>query len=333
MFAMGIEFGCYGPSDRALAVAPMYHGAGFAFALAPIFFGGSLLVHERFDPELLLRDLADWEATNVFLVPTHFQAVFSLGQATLEASATPALRTIISNAAPLSQPMKERIVEKFGGDVLFECYGSTEAAIVSALRPADQLIKQSCVGQPFPLTEVILRDEAGVEVGPGEVGELFSRSPYLFTGYWQRPQETAVALGADGFCTSGDLAMRDEDGHLYIVDRKNDKIISGGVNIFPREIEDTLLRHPAVSEVAVYGVPDDYWGEAVEATIVPKAGVQLDVEELLVWAQALGRYKLPRHVAVADTLPRNAAGKVLRRELRVTAAARRAGEAEKPPSA
>jgi long-chain acyl-CoA synthetase len=292
----------------------MFHGAGFAFSVAPIFFGGYTALHAKFDPELVLADLERLAITNVFMVPTHFQAIFGLGEATLARHRASQLRTIISNAAPLSQVLKERIVDHFGDGLLFEAYGSTEASIVSNLRPPDQLRKQQCVGQAFPCTEIRLLDDDGREVPVGEVGELYSRSPYLFNGYWRREADTERAM-RDGWFSAGDLARFDEEGYLYIVDRKNDKIISGGVNIYPREVEEALLRHDAVVEAAVYGVPDEMWGEAVHATVVARERV--DPEDLIAFcASHLARFKLPKTIDFADRLPRNAAGKVLRRQLR-----------------
>lgn len=321
-FAMAAEFGCYGADDRALALAPLYHGAGFCFALAPLFFGGFCEIHARFDPEAVLTALADKRLTNVFMVPSHFRAIFSLGGDALRRGRPRALKAIISNAAPLPQTMKEAIVDTFGEGILFECYGSTEGGIVSDLRPVDQLRKQACVGLPFPATLVRLVDDDGREVGPGEVGELHSRSPFLFNGYWNRPRETAQAF-RDGWCSVGDLAHRDEQGYLYIVDRKDDMIVSGGINIYPREIEEAIGRHPAVAEVAVFGAPDERWGEAVHAAVVVRSGAQTAENELLATCDKLSRYKRPKAVAFLDALPRNAAGKVLRRQLRDDAPAAR----------
>lgn len=315
-FGMGVEFGCYTPEDRALGIAPLFHGAGFAFSVAPIFFGGYCAILPKFDPEEVLRLLDTLSITNTFMVPTFFAALFGLGEETMRRYDTSALRTIVSNAAPLSQAMKERIVGHFGEGLLFECYGSTEASIVSNLRPADQLRKEQCVGQPFPCTEVRLLDDDGHEVAPGVVGELYSRSPYLFNGYWKRPKDTAAGF-RDGWFSAGDLARQDEEGYLYLVDRKNDKIISGGINIYPREVEEALARHPAVAEVSVFGVPDDYWGEAVHAVVTLRAGQTVTEEALLEFCNdKLSRYKRPKAIGFAERLPRNAAGKVLRRELR-----------------
>ena len=316
-YAMMVEFGCYSQDDRALATAPLYHGAGFAFALAPLAFGGFTEVGPpRYDPEWTLRTLRDLELTNVFFVPTHFNAMFALPAETLAEIRPRHLRTIISNAAPLPQATKEKIVAYFGEGLLHETYGSTEGSIVTNLRPPDQLRKVQCVGLPIPSTEVRLLDDAGQEVGPNEVGELFSRSPYLFNGYWGLPEATAESL-RDGWFSAGDLATKDDEGFVYIVDRKKDMIISGGVNIYPREIEEVLHHHPAVKEAACVGVKDEYWGEALVAYVVLRGDVALTQEELVAFCEErLARYKLPKSIHFIAELPRNAAGKVLRRELR-----------------
>ena len=250
------------------------------------------------------------------MVPTHFNAIFSLGDEVLEKYRMPTLRTIISNAAPLPQTTKEKIVNYFGEGILFECYGSTEAAIVSNLRPADQLRKTQCVGKPFPCTEVRLLDDSGKEVPPGEIGELFSKSPFLFNGYWQNEQETKSSL-KDGWFSAGDLAVRDDEGYIYIVDRKKDLIISGGVNIYPRDIEEVLHAHENVVEAAVAGIEDDYWGEKVVAFVVKKDKSGLTEDAIINFCtEKLSSYKVPKEVQFIKALPRNAAGKVLRRTLR-----------------
>ena len=273
--AMAVEFGCYSPDDRALATAPLCHGAGLAFALAPVFFGGTCDILPRFDPGQLLARLEVTAATNVFLVPTHFHAIFGLDAATLDSHRPRALRSIISNAAALPQATKERIVAYFGTDILHECYGATETGIVCNLRPPDQLRKTKCVGLPFPYTEIRILREDGSEAAPGEIGELFSTSPTLFNGYWNRPEETAAALRDGKWVSVGDLATRDDEGYLYIVDRKKDMIISGGINIYPREIEEALFAHPAIADAAVIGIPDAYWGEALKAFVVPRPGARI----------------------------------------------------------
>ena len=315
-FSMAVEYGCYSIDDRSLAIAPLYHGAGFAFAMAPIFFGGTCEILPKFEPELVLERLMTLNITNTFMVPTHFNALFGLGEATLKKYQCPALKTIISNAAPLPQATKQRIVNYFGAGILHETYGSTEGGIVCNLRPADQLRKIQCVGMPFPCTEVRLLDTSGKEVPQGEVGELYSRSPFLFSGYWGKPEASKEAFKGE-WMTVGDMARKDEEGFIYLVDRKKDLIISGGVNIYPREIEEVLHAHPAVAEAAVIGVPDDYWGEAVKAYVACRKGATVTKEELIAFCQtSLAGFKLPKTIEFIDMLPRNAAGKVLKTELR-----------------
>ena len=317
-FGMAMEYGCFGPDDRHLSMAPMAHGAGFAFTLAPIFFGGYVDVIPKFDPELVLRRLASGEFTGTFMVPTHFQTIFALEDAVLERYRGPvaALRAIISNASALPQAIKERIVDYWGEGLLHETYGSTEGGVVTNLRPQDQLRKIRCVGRPFACTDVRLLDEQGREVPQGEVGELYSRSPYLFNGYFQRPEETAAAM-RDGYVSVGDLARRDEEGHLYIVDRKKDMVISGGLNVYPREIEEVLHKHAAIIEAAVIGVPDERWGERLRAFVVVRQREAASPEMLETHCREhLSGYKVPREFRYVDALPRNAGGKILKHELR-----------------
>lgn len=316
--AMAAEYGSYGPRDHGLTIAPLYHGAGLSFTLANLFLGGSATILPKFDPELVLAALQAEPITNTFMVPTHFHGLFGLGDARVAAVGRCSLKTIVSNAAPLSQAMKERIVAALGNDLLFECYGSTEGGVVSNLPPADQLRKERSVGLPFPATEIKILDDDGNPVPQGEVGELFSRSPYLFVGYQGRPEATAAVL-RDGWFTAGDMARQDEDGYLYLVDRKGDKIITGGLNVFPREVEELLVRHPAVGEAAVFGVDDARWGEAIHAVVTtdPSSDARFDEAEILAFCREhLSAYKVPKVVELTDALPRNAAGKVLRRVLR-----------------
>ena len=313
MFAMASEYGCYAPDDRFLAIAPMCHGAGMVFSLAPVFLGGYAEIMDAFDPEQVMIQLKEERMTGFFGVPTHFNVIFSLEKAFLDANRPEALKTVISNAAALPQAMKETLVDYLGPGILHETYGSTEAGIVLNLRPADQLRKTACVGQPIPGTLVSIRDDDGNECGADEVGELFSRSPYLFNGYWNRPEETAEAY-RDGWVTVGDMVRRDAEGYCYIVDRKKDMVISGGVNIYPREIEEVLIGHPQVRDVAVIGVPDDKWGESLKAFVV---GDTIDGESLEAFCtERISRMKTPRAFEFIDTIPRNATGKVLKTELR-----------------
>jgi len=314
--AMAQEYGCYGVTDRSLCLAPLYHGAGFAFAFAPVFLGGEVTILPQFDPEQTLRALLESDATNTFMVPTHFNAIFALPEAVRARYRFPRLRTLISNAAPLAQASKERIIEYFGDGLLYECYGSTEGGIVSNLRPPDQRHKLQCVGQPFPCTEIAILDDQGREVGADQPGEVYSRSPYLFNGYWRQPEATAESM-RDGWFSAGDLGRVDAEGYLYIEGRKKDMILSGGVNVYPREIEELLQSHPSVAEAAVVGVKDDYWGEAVIACVVARTDQQPDAAALEGWCRArLASFKRPKRIEFVPALPRNPSGKILKRVLR-----------------
>ncbi len=316
IFGMAVEYGCYAPDDRFLALAPMCHGAGMIFSLAPVFCGGYAEILDRFDPEEVLDRLAREGITGFFGVPTHYHALLSASPAALEAGRTSTLKAVISNAAAMPQAMKERLVDYFGAGLLHETYGSTEAGIVSNLRPPDQLRRQQCVGQPFPCTEVEIRCQDGSLCAADEVGELYSRSPYLFNGYWQRPAETAEAF-RDGWVTVGDLARRDADGYLYIVDRIKDMVISGGVNLYPRELEEVILHYPGAADAAVIGVPDEKWGEVLKAFVVRRPGSDCTAESLLAFLETrISRIKLPKHVEFIGQIPRNASGKVLKTALR-----------------
>ncbi len=314
--AMAAEYGCYGPDDSFLAVAPLFHGGGFAFAMGSVFLGGSCELLPGFEPEQVLRKLSEDRFTGTFMVPTHFHAILALEERVLARYRQHSLKALVSNAAALPQATKERIVAQFGDGVLHETYGSTEAGIVTNLRPADQLRKLQCVGLPFPCNRVRLLGDDGAEVAQGEIGELFSNSPYLFNGYWNKPEETRAVM-RDGWVSAGDMARRDEDGYIYLADRKKDMIISGGINVYPREVEEVLMRHAGVREAAVVGVADAYWGERVKAFVVTREGAAPSLDELVEFAKAsLAPHKVPKEIVLIDALPRNPAGKILKRELR-----------------
>ena len=311
------EFGCFGPDDRFLAISPMSLGGGLGFPVAALSLGGSIEILGKFEPETVLERLTNGAITGLFMVPTHFQMLFELPPETLAKYRHPPIKSILANAAPLPQAMKEKIIPYFGETVLNELYGATETGLVCNLRPKDQLRKASCVGTPFAHVEAEIRREDGSVCGPDEVGELWSRAPIMFNGYWNRPEETAKAV-KNGWVSVGDMARRDDEGFIYIVDRLKDMVISGGVNIYPREIEEVLFTHPAIADVAVVGMPDERWGERLKTFAVLRS--PLSAEDIAAFcAGKLAAYKIPKELSVVDQLPRNANGKVLKRELRTYA--------------
>lgn len=315
--ASAIEYGCFGMDDRFLSLSPLYHGAGFAFAAAAVSFGGTCVLYGNTDPAAMLNRLAHGDVTGVFMVPTHFKRLFDLPSASFDdLKQRHGLKTIISNAAALAQPFKEQTVEHFGTSILHETYGSTEAGIVTNIRPEHILTKPGSVGTPFIGMEIDIRREDGTQCAPGETGELFARGPYTFNGYLNRPEATAQTI-VDGWVTVQDLATRDEDGFITISGRMKDMIVSGGVNIYPAEIEAILAKQPGVQEVAVVGLPDAEWGERVHAFVVGD-GTDMAPPDTMMDAcrAALSSYKVPRGISVIKDLPRNPSGKILKRELR-----------------
>jgi acyl-CoA synthetase (AMP-forming)/AMP-acid ligase II len=310
-----LEWGL-GPGRSTIAVAPMYHGAGFAFAYTAVVTGGTVSMLRAWDPERFLGMVASDRPSTVFLVPAHLQMLRAKGDDALARADTAGLETIYVNAAPLPQALKLWALDQLPDVGFHELYGSTEASVVTNLRPEDMRRKERCVGPPWFATEVRLLDAEGNEVGDGEPGELYSRSPFVFNGYLDDPEATEACTTPDGFVSAGDVAIRDDEGYLYIIDRTKDMILSGGVNVYPREVEEVLATHPQVAEVAVVGLPDEQWGESVTAVVVPR-GAPPSLDDLVAHARGrLAGFKLPKSLQVVDELPRNLAGKILKRELR-----------------
>jgi long-chain acyl-CoA synthetase len=315
---MAAEYQCYSSDDRFLGVAPLCFGAGLAFTLASLYFGGEVDLMDRYEPEIALRILKERAITGMFVVPTHFHELFQLSDAALAGwNDLPSLRAIVSNAAPLPFPLKARAVEYFGPGILHEAYGSTEGAVVTSLRPADQLRKPHTVGHPFIGNLVRIVNADGEDCAVGEVGELLSNSPYLFNGYLNKPKETAEVFRPGGWLGVGDLATRDDEGFISIVGRNKDMVISGGVNIYPREVEEALMLHPGVIDAAVIGVPDPKWGEKLRAFVVKRGGADVTEDALLEFTgKKLSAFKVPKETIFIDAMPRNTNGKILKTALR-----------------
>jgi fatty-acyl-CoA synthase/long-chain acyl-CoA synthetase len=226
------------------------------------------------------------------------------------------MRVMVTAGAPCPMAVKERVVARFG-PVLYEFYGSTELGINTVLRPEDVLRKPHSCGRAAPGVELAILDDAGRPVPGGAPGELhIRRDDSVFDGYWKRPDATEEAARGE-WLTVGDVAWMDDDGFVYICDRKRDMIITGGTNVYPAEVEDALHRHPDVADVAVFGVPDDEWGERVHASVELRPGAALDAAGIIAFARRhLGGYKIPRSITFHDALPRDHSGKLLKRLLR-----------------
>lgn len=316
---MGVEFG-FARRDTGLLVMPMCHANSLFFAAAAAYCGGAAQVYSRasFDAELVLSLLADGP-TFTSLVPTQYAMMLEISPRARAGLDTRRVEKLVISSAPAHAEMKRAIMESFPGSGLFEFYGSTEAGVVTCLRPEEQFAKLGSVGRECIGTRPVrLLDESRNEVPDGEVGELFSGTPYSFSGYWNLPDRTAEAMD-NGYCSVGDMARRDADGFLHLVDRKTNMIISGGENIYPSEVEAVLYGHPAVSEAAVIGLPDPKWGERVHAVIVLKPDASVTDDDLIEWCRTrLAGYKRPRTVSIIDAerMPKTATGKILHRLLK-----------------
>ncbi len=325
-----VELGL-GRRDCALLVMPMCHANSLYFFTAFLYCGGAIAIYSRksFDPALCLNALAETGATFTSLVPTQYDMLLDVPAAGRGDALFDRVEKLMISSAPARVDTKRAVMEMFPNSGLFELYGSTEAAWVTMLHPDEQFDKLGSVGrETVGCAPIRLLDEDGNEVADGEPGELYSSGPYNFQGYWNNPAKTADAFRGD-YLSVGDIALRDADGYIQLIDRKNNLIISGGENIYPSEVEHSLAAHPAVRDVAVVGRPDDKWGERVQAAIVRRAGAEVTDSELIAWArQRLAGFKVPREIVFleADEMPRNATGKILHRVLRETLAARRAGK-------
>jgi acyl-CoA synthetase (AMP-forming)/AMP-acid ligase II len=309
----------YRPDDVYLTSGPLYHSGPGAFMTASLLFGQTIVVQRKFDAEDWLRLVDKYQASSTFSAPALIRMVCALPDEVKQRYDRSSMRVMIANAAPWSFALKQQYVADFPADSLWEVYGSTELGVDSVLEPKDQMRKPGSCGKPAPGIEIVLFDEDGNEVagtGPEHPGELYVRSNGVFNEYYKQ-QESYEAASRGDFHTVGDIAYRDEEGYLYICDRKSDMIISGGMNIYPAEIEAALEQHPAIYDVAVFGIPSEEWGEIVHATVVLGPGASLSAEEITAFAREhLASYKVPRSVEFADELPRTGSGKLLKRQLR-----------------
>ncbi len=300
--------------DRELVAAPLFHEAPALFALLQIFRGGTVIVTSDSSPANIFDIIDREKVTWTFMVPTMWAAMVASDE--INRFDLRSLRLLLSGGSPLLTLTKEAILKRFPNAGLNEFYGATEAGLVTNLRPEDQRRKVRSVGRPVIGMFVELRDEDGNVVPNGEVGEIHIGGATIIREYFNNPEATAQARKG-GFFTLGDMGRFDEEGYLYIVDRKKDMIISGGENIFPNDIEDVLYKHPAVHMAAVVGAPDPTWGEIVVAVVTRKPGYSVSEADLIAHCKrSLSSFKVPKRIDFVEQLPMSSFGKILRREVR-----------------
>ena len=313
------------PGDKHIMILPLFHIGG-ATHFWGFFSGGGtnvIMPQRSFDPEETLRTIQDEKATDIHIVPTHLLPLLPL----LESGKydLTSLKRMWYAASPMPMELLKRAI-KVVGSILLQGYGQSESGpnISHLLRrshevaegsPEEQKVLASC-GQPCIGVHVRIVDKNNQDVKIGEVGEIIAQSESIMVEYWRKPKETQDTI-IDGWLHTGDMGYYDSVGHIYLVDRKKDMIISGGENIYPREIEEILYKHPSVHEATVFGIPDPYWVEKVHASIVLKEGASATSEDIIEFCRKhIGRYKVPKSVEFVQTLPKNPQGKILKKELR-----------------
>ncbi len=294
----------------------MFHGGSHSYFMGGLNVGHALVVMPRFDPEETLRLIQEWKIRTAYMVPTQFHRLLRLPDHVRAAYDTSSLHAVVHSAAPCPRPVKERLME-WWGPVVWETYGGMEGAATIA-KPYRWLEKPGTVGRAVNGVNLFILDDDGTELGPGEVGNIYMENELGFR-YHKDPEQTEKAFQGRRF-SLGDIGHLDEDGYLFISDRAKDMIITGGTNVYPAEVEATLLEHPKVRDVGVIGVPDPDWGETVTALVQVNAGVVTDdelIEELTAFCrERLASYKCPRRWDFRDDLPRTEAGKLYKRRIR-----------------
>jgi len=300
--------------DVSLGVLPMFHIFGLNVLLGlSLYVGASVVLVERFDPASALDTIRDHHVTLVAGAPPMFQSWATMAGADPDAMAS--VRLLVSGASALPAEVAEAFEERFGKPI-FQGYGLTEASPTVTSSVIGGMAKPASIGLPLPGVEVRLVDEEGEDALHGDTGEVWVSGPNVFAGYWEDPDATAAVLTSDGWLRTGDVATVDDDGYLYLVDRVKDLIIVSGFNVYPAEVEDALLDHPGIAEVAVVGVPHPHSGETVKAFVVQAPGHHLEEDQVIEFcAGRLARYKCPTKVTFVPQLPVGVGGKVLRREL------------------
>ncbi|GBD25172.1 Long-chain-fatty-acid--CoA ligase FadD13 [bacterium HR30] len=301
-------------NDVHLVCGPLYHTAPASYAQAHLLVGASVVLLPRFDAVAALEAIARYRVTTTFMVPTHFVRLLQVPEETRQQYDLSSIRLVLHAAAPCPIEVKRSIMELFPPHSVVEFYGASETGF-TRVTAEEWLKKPGSVGKPWPGHELRILDEEGRECAPGEVGLVYVRSPQMNFAYRHAPEKNTQAF-RDGWFTAGDLGYLDEDGYLFLVDRRTDLILSGGANVYPAEVEQTLLLHPSVADAAVVGVPDKDLGRRVVAVVELRPEHSLSECELIEFARSrLAHYKCPRQVIFVAELPREPTGKIRRHEL------------------
>lgn len=312
LYHAGAKFG-----TKHLTIPPLFHIAGLANITQLILMQGTMYIHREFNPKVILETIEKEKINSMFLVPSMWNIV--LQEPNLHEYDLSSMRICATAGAICPLELKYKIIETFKNGSIHETFGQTEMSPSTTFLSGDDALdksKTASVGIPSLNVRIRVVDDAMNDVPVGEIGEIVYQGPTTMKEYFKNPEATKEAFRG-GWFHSGDLVRMDEDGFVYVVDRKKDMIISGGENIYPKEIEEVLYTHPDILEAAVVGVPDLKWGESVKACVVPKTGRQLSENEIIQYCQQrLASYKKPRYVEFFDTLPKNAAGKILKTVLR-----------------
>lgn len=314
-----VDFG-FNEHDVCLNVMPLYHVNSTFYTFLFLYLGGTAYIHpaRHFNAEEILEIIEREKITYISLIPTHYNLILNVSEEAKKRDVS-SIRKLLCSSAPVTKSMKKEIMKFFPGVELYEAYGSTEAGLVTILKPEDQMRKLGSIGYEAVGTDFIkILDEDGKEVGVGEVGELYSRGPMLFDEYYKMSEKTASSFCGEWF-SAGDLAKCDEEGFYYIVDRKDNMIITGGEHVYPSEVQEIICTHPSVFDAAVIGLHDEKWGERVTAVIVPKSKAKIDEKMIKEYCRGrMAGYKCPKQAIFIDDneMPRTPTGKILHRILR-----------------
>jgi len=314
-----VDFG-FNEHDICLNVMPLYHVNSTFYTFLFLYLGGTAYIHpaRHFRAEEILEIIEREKITYISLIPTHYNLILNVSEEAKKRDVS-SIRKLLCSSAPVTKNMKKEVMKFFPGVELYEAYGSTEAGLVTLLKPEDQMRKLGSIGYEAVGTDFVkLLDENGNDVGVGEIGELYSRGPMMFDKYYKMPEKTASSFRGEWF-SAGDMAKCDEDGFYYIIDRKDNMIITGGEHAYPSEVQEIISTHPGVFDVAVIGLTHEKWGEQVTAVVVPKENAKVDEKMIVDYCRdKMAGYKRPKKVIFIkdEEMPRTATGKILHRKLR-----------------